>query len=142
MSTAITTVASTVNRMPSGQSSSNGICRCKPGGSGRCAGCEEKPVYGRFSKPSGRNGTAGAVGVRRPEKLLEGEQGKEGRVEITVRHKNGERRKYGSAFKLELVGFDVEDENADGIFEPGEDIFVRRIRVRNKGGYSGQTEAS
>jgi hypothetical protein len=33
------------------------------------------------------------------------------------------------------VGFDLEDENVDGIFEPGEHLFVRRIRVKNFGKY-------
>jgi len=34
------------------------------------------------------------------------------------------------------VDFDLEDENEDGIFEPGEHIFIRRIRVKNSGVYN------
>ena len=40
---------------------------------------------------------------------------------------------YNSKYNLELVDFDVEDQNGDGIFKPGEYAFVRRIRVRNNG---------
>ena len=35
---------------------------------------------------------------------------------------------------LEVVHFDVVDENHDGINEPGEHILVHNIRVRNRGG--------
>ncbi|TKA83691.1 hypothetical protein B0A55_00261 [Friedmanniomyces simplex] len=37
-------------------------------------------------------------------------------------------------WKLRLVSFDIEDENGDGIFEPGEHVIVRRIRISNIGG--------
>jgi hypothetical protein len=34
---------------------------------------------------------------------------------------------------LELIGFDVTDENQDGIFEPGEHILIQHVRIRNTG---------
>ncbi len=64
---------------------------------------------------------------------IEGEVGESGSVDIIVGHQNGGRQTYHSKFKLALVSFDLEDANGDGIFEPGEDIWVRRIRVENKG---------
>ena len=114
MNTAIATAASSVSRMQGRQNLGGGACRCK-GGPANCPGCEEKPVYRTFSKPGGRDGAAGASGPQRLESLFAGDSGEDGRVEITVRHANGDRPKYNSAFNLELVGFDVEDENADGI---------------------------
>ncbi|KAI1288845.1 hypothetical protein F5Y03DRAFT_401513 [Xylaria venustula] len=44
---------------------------------------------------------------------------------------DGSRQEYNSLYSLALADFDVEDENGDGIFEPGEHIFVRRIKVLN-----------
>jgi hypothetical protein len=59
--------------------------------------------------------------------------GEEGTATIVVRMRDGMQRQYTSKYDLELVDFDIEDENGDGIFEPGEHIYVRRIRVRNNG---------
>ena len=46
---------------------------------------------------------------------------------------DGTQLNYNSKFRLELVDFDVEDGNGDGIFEPGDFLYVTRIRVRNSG---------
>ena len=59
-----------------------------------------------------------------------------GTAKIIVQELNGTRKEYPSIYDLELMDFDVEDENGDGIFEPGEHVFIRRIRVRNIGEYS------
>jgi len=132
LSNTVATVSSAANRVNRRPNIGMGACRCK-GGSTHCPGCEEKPVYRTFSRPSGRDGTAGARGAKRREPLFEGSPGADGSVEITVRHSNGHRSKYSSVFKLQLARFDIEDGNADGIFEPGEDIYIRRIQVRNNG---------
>lgn len=111
-----------------------GACRCK-GGPDHCAACEKKPIFRTFAKSGGRDGAPGVRGPDRPREdtTFEGEPGAAGSVDIVVRHKNGDRPKYNSKFDLALVGFDVEDGNGDGIFEPGEDIFVRQVRIQNKG---------
>ena len=46
---------------------------------------------------------------------------------------DGSQSNFNARFSLEMVGFDVEDENGDGIYEPGEFVYIRRIRVRNSG---------
>ena len=111
-----------------------GACRCK-GGPAHCPACEKKPIYRTFSKSAGRGGASGNKGSQRPPRddPLEGEPGDPGETDIIVRHQNNDRPRYSSKFDLELVSFDVEDGNGDGIFEPGDDIIVRQIRVQNKG---------
>lgn len=64
--------------------------------------------------------------------------GQPGAAVIVVRMQDGGQQTYDSKYNLELIDFDVEDENGDGIFEPGEHAYIRRIRVRN----SGQCEPS
>lgn len=41
---------------------------------------------------------------------------------------------YPSPYALQVINFDIIDENEDGINEPGEHIIVHNIRVRNVGG--------
>jgi len=47
--------------------------------------------------------------------------------------RDGSRERYGSCFDLRIAGFSLEDENDDGINEPGEHLFVRRIQIKNVG---------
>lgn len=42
-------------------------------------------------------------------------------------------RSYPDRYRLVVLGFDVIDENNDGINEPGEHIVVKNIIVRNQG---------
>lgn len=56
------------------------------------------------------------------------------RTAIFVKGENGEVREYtNDRVDLEVVDFDVHDENRDGIFEPGEMISLENIRIRNLG---------
>jgi hypothetical protein len=59
--------------------------------------------------------------------------GRPGEAAIIVTSKAGPEKSYRCRYRLELVDFEVEDENEDGIFEPGEHVFIRRIRVKNTG---------
>ena len=52
---------------------------------------------------------------------------------ILVRNLDGTTSEFRAPWKLRLVSFDIEDENGDGIFEPGEHVLVRRIRICNVG---------
>ena len=81
-------------------------------------------------------GEAGAEGRRgdlAASPLFPGLDGRPGQATIIVVSKTGQQRSYRSRFQLELVDFDVEDENEDSIFEPREHIFIRQIRVKNAG---------
>lgn len=83
----------------------------------------------------GDDGMDGQKGEKPTDPLFCGRDGRPGESLITVRPINvgGVEKEYRSRYQLELVDFDVEDENEDGIFEPGEHLLIRRIRVKNSG---------
>jgi hypothetical protein len=109
-----------------------GLCECS-GGNGHCTGCAALPVYQIKERVPGQEGAEGRRGDVPTNPLFSGTDGRPGEANIIVTSKTGKKRSYRSRFQLELVDFDVEDENEDGIFEPGEHIFIRRIRVKNTG---------
>ncbi|CAO2648302.1 Nn.00g075690.m01.CDS01 [Neocucurbitaria sp. VM-36] len=110
-----------------------GACKCG-GGTGNCTGCDMKPIRKNLKRAPGLDGRDGETGNNVPTPLLKGSKGNEGTVTIAVQHEDGPTQRYTSVWSLELVDFDLEDENADGIFEPGEYLNIRRVRVRNVGG--------
>ena len=65
--------------------------------------------------------------------LFAGSVGQSGNATFYVRNHDGSEQRFAAPFQLELLDFDVEDENGDGVFEPGEHVFICRIRVRNTG---------
>jgi hypothetical protein len=93
----------------------NGLCTCS-GGNGHCIGCEPIPVFAKRNRVHAAAGLDGAPGAEPTVHLLPGEDGNAGRADIIVRSAAGERT-YQSRYQLELVDFDLEDENEDGIFE-------------------------
>lgn len=109
-----------------------GNCRCA-NGLGNCVGCGATSVHKEFQRVRALNGQDGQPGASIADPLFPGTDGHDGVASIHVRHADGTRHEYTSRYELELVDFDVEDENGDGIFEPGEHLFIRRIRVRNTG---------
>ena len=111
-----------------------GACHCS-GGTGNCVGCTATPLHKDFSRTRAANGRNGPPGVSQTAALHSGNPGHPGTAVIIVRSHDGAQRQYTQVFNLELLDFEVEDENADGIFEPGEHVIVRRIRVRNSGKY-------
>jgi len=60
--------------------------------------------------------------------------GPNGSVQITVIRGDLSEATYPGVYALHVVGFDIIDENEDGINEPGEHLLVHNIRVRNSGG--------
>ena len=110
--------------------------RCKCAGAPddvSCVGCKPIPIHTKFERVPGLDGRDGMPGARRTTPLFPGTAGEEGTATIFVRMPDGRQQEYTSKYRLELIDFDIEDENGDGIFEPGEYIYVRRIRVRNNG---------
>lgn len=71
--------------------------------------------------------------MKNVQPLVSGLPGAPGRMTILVRASDGTTTQYESPWKLRLVSFDIEDENGDGIFEPGEHVVVRRICIQNIG---------
>ena len=111
-----------------------GACKCAGGGPDMaCRGCDAVPIHSTFKRAAALDGREGRSGRTLTTPISSGLWGAPGTATIIVRMRNGERQQYSSKYKLELVDFDIEDENGDGIFEPGEHIYIRRIRVRNSG---------
>jgi hypothetical protein len=96
-------------------------------------GCGATNVYKDFQRLRALDGQDGQPGASVADPLFPGSDGHHGVATIHVRQPDGTRQEYTSQYELELVDFDVEDENGDGIFEPGEHLLILRIRVRNTG---------
>jgi hypothetical protein len=78
----------------------------------------------------GHRGAAGSPANFHPRA---GVNGLPGTGQITVRKLDGTTRSYPSKYSIDLVSFQIVDENDDGIIEPGEHIFIHQIIVHNKG---------
>ncbi|KAI3317030.1 hypothetical protein HD806DRAFT_551191 [Xylariaceae sp. AK1471] len=115
-----------------------GACKCH-GGQGHCNGCDSRPLIQTHKQDKGLDGSNGYSGTPSTSVLHNGVDGLQGKVTIVVEKSDGSRQEYSSLYSLALTDFDVEDENGDGIFEPGEHLFVRRIIVRNSGGMPSPT---
>lgn len=109
-----------------------GNCSCSSG-KGNCIGCESEPIIQNFQRVKANDGRDGGPGAFMSNRLVEGTPVKDGSFTIVVGYCDGGEQEYHSRYNLELVDFDIEDENGDGIFEPGEHIMVKRIRIRNIG---------
>ena len=70
-----------------------------------------------------------------PEDEVDGKDSyQELRTGIFVKSDGGEVREYtNDSVELKIIDFDVVDENADGIFEPGDFIRIHNITVQNSG---------
>ena len=131
LQTAVARAAQTYHTV-SNSTIGGGACRCN-GGQSHCSGCEAIPIYRTQSRMKADDGPTGRPGDRVQDMLLRGATGTEGHAEIIVRHSNGDRPRYDRSYNFELVDFDLEDENGDGIFEPGEHLAVRRTVIKNTG---------
>lgn len=117
-----------------------GACRCKGGlDTNSCAGCDVKEIRKTFQRAPGLVGKEGHRGTAITTPLRGGRPGEAGTVSIAVSLDDGSTQLYSKPWELELVDFEVEDENGDGIYEPGEHLFIRRIKVRNVGGMPSPT---
>ncbi|KAF3116228.1 hypothetical protein TWF103_009451 [Orbilia oligospora] len=98
---------------------------------------------GHGGKGSGSHGIDGADGNAI---LIAGQHGQPGNARIQVHMKStrelGARHNfYTSRYFFTLVDFDIVDENEDGIFEPGEHIYIQNIRIQNTGGMPTPSQA-
>lgn len=102
-----------------GGSGGSGGSRHSSHGTGerRCSGNS-----GGSSGPSGRSGTPGTAHV------VAGADGAAGRVVYVV-----DGVEHADRYRLELVGFEVASADDDGVHEPGEEVVVRGLRLRNRG---------
>ncbi len=82
----------------------------------------------------GEGGASGRRGDSPTLRLRSGDPGKAGQFLIEVRDASGGVAKYPSCFDLRLVAYAHRNENDDGVYEPGERIFVGKIAIENVGG--------
>ena len=82
----------------------------------------------------GNDGDAGRAGRPAHSQPRKGKKGSPGTSVIEVRADGGAVTRYASRYDLRLVGFEHENENDDGVYEPGERVFVRNIAIENVGG--------
>lgn len=81
------------------------------------------------SNPGGSSGWSGSRGNDGNGDVSAGARGRDGGFRYLV---NG--RTFVSRYDVQVVGFDIESENHDGIIEPGEIVTISRILIRNRGG--------
>ncbi|KAI0185555.1 hypothetical protein EV127DRAFT_502358 [Xylaria flabelliformis] len=98
-----------------------------------------RPFVQTHKRVAGLDGLNGRTGTPGTNVLHGGVDGLQGNVTIVVHKSDGSHQEFSSLYDLALPDFEVEDENGDGIFEPGEHLFVRRITVRNSGGMPSPT---
>jgi len=65
--------------------------------------------------------------------LIKGKDGEDGKIHINVVRDGQAVERYTNRYYLEVKGFDVVDENEDGINEPGEWLYVKNIEIQNRG---------
>lgn len=85
------------------------------------------------SNPGGSNGPRGRDGLAGQAALSAGAQGRPGSFAIEVEDDRGAVRRYAERYELAVVGFQHDNENRDGVYEPHEKVIVSRIAVKNIG---------
>lgn len=97
-------------------------------------GDEKVTVTESHTNPGGRDGLNGHTGSFPMFSPAKGENGESGSLEIYIQNeKSSISGPYGTSYQLEIVHFDIADDNEDGIHEFGENITVKNIYVENKG---------
>ena len=96
-------------------------------------GCEQVPTYTTRHKSGASDGKDGAPGLTPATSLQHGHDGLDGTAEILVHNDDGSISTYDSKFEFQLLGFDIVDENDDGVFEPRECVIIKNIRIKNSG---------
>lgn len=91
--------------------------------------------YVHKSNPGGSRGPSGSRGRDSTARVRDGSPGKDGIFEILVLDDAGNPvGRYDEIYDVEFLGFTLESRNSDNIFEPGEEMTVSNIRVRNRPG--------
>jgi len=99
-----------------------------------CGRHNRQSRYTRHTRPPGNKGNQGPPGSRPHSYLSGGAGGVRGAAHIHISNLDGTEAIYPSLYNIVVVGFEVVDENGDGINEPGEHVLVRNIYVQNTGG--------
>ena len=87
------------------------------------------------SRPSGSDGRDGRTGPDNHEPAFDGREQPPGTMTFVVVDADGQPLgHYRQVYDLELLGFEICSGNVDGIYEPGEEILVTNLRLRNRAG--------
>ncbi|MFC1679810.1 hypothetical protein ACFL2T_06325, partial [Elusimicrobiota bacterium] len=91
--------------------------------------------YTHHHNPGGSRGSRGSDGSSSSRSVHDGRPGEIGEFGIMVLDEAGQPiGHFDEIYDMELLSFDLVSRNADAIFEPGEEITVSNIRVRNAPG--------
>jgi hypothetical protein len=85
------------------------------------------------SNPGGNSGPSGSPGRPGYATLSDGAAGRPGSFAIEVVGDDGRVQSYPSRYELQVVGFQHDNDNRDGVYEPDEKVSVTRIAVKNVG---------
>lgn len=87
------------------------------------------------------NGNSGRPGSPLQSTLHKGRPGRAGTFSFFVVRENGAREQYHGCYNLQVYDFEMVDENDDGIYEPGEHVLIKNIKIHNTGNiYHGAKE--
>jgi hypothetical protein len=86
------------------------------------------------SNAGGRDGPSGRDGDVPTTPLHAGKAGRHGSFQILVERADGRTETYPSRYDLAVTGFQHENANRDGVYEPHERVTVSRVAVKNTGG--------
>lgn len=79
-------------------------------------------------------GSGGQAGASGRAKIENGKDGANGTLSIFIQNQDGQLTgPFASAYQLEVLDFDIVDANEDGVLEFGEEITLRKIRIKNSG---------
>lgn len=89
--------------------------------------CRTVDDYTTRSRPGGSSGSNGSSGRARPGDISPGQPGRSGSFEFVV----GSNR-YRKAFDLRIASYQFQELSPNGVFEPGEVVEVREMRIQNQ----------
>ena len=93
-----------------------------------------------FHNIGGHAGPSGKTGAPSTAAPVDGSDGPNGEIQIYIEKPGAATAgPYSSAYNLEVVEFEIVDSNEDSIFEFGEEVTLRNIRVRNSGFFQSPT---
>lgn len=84
--------------------------------------------------PGGRDGRDGSDGRSGRGRIDAGRSGAPGTFTIIVEDSNQRQRTYSQVYGLKVENFQLAEGSRNGILEPGEQVTVSQIRVKNTGG--------
>ena len=85
------------------------------------------------TNPGGSDGPRGPDGPDGAARVKAGDKGEDGEYKIIVGER-GRTREYTHRYDMEIIDFEIHNDNNDGIFEPGEKATIVNLAVKNTGG--------